>query len=80
MSSLVAELSRPALERGWTVEQRVRLIAGALVTIGTLLALKDARWLLLTGFVGVNLIQSGFTGWCLMSNLLSLGGVGRKTA
>ncbi|MCK5082932.1 MAG: DUF2892 domain-containing protein [Candidatus Omnitrophica bacterium] len=32
----------------------------------------DARrgWLLFTVFIGVNLLQSAFTNWCLMMNIL----------
>lgn len=72
MNDFVAELGRPAATRGWRVESNVRAIAGLLVLISTALSLADRRWLLLTAFVGVNLLQSGLTGWCLMSNLLSL--------
>ena len=77
-NSLIAQLGRPAVERGWTVEARVRAAAGTLVLLSIGLALLDIRWLWLTAFVGVNLLQSGLTGWCLMSNLLALVGVGRE--
>lgn len=77
-TTMIDELGRPAAERGWTVEARVRAIAGALVLIGTGLSLLDIHWLWLVAFVGANLLQSGFSGWCLMSNLLSLLGVGRE--
>ncbi len=76
--SILAELGRPAAERGWSIEARVRAIAGALVLASAGLALFDLRWLWLTAFVGANLLQSGLTGWCLMSNLLSVLGIGRK--
>lgn len=76
--TLLAELARPAVERGWTVEARVRAVAGTLVLVSAGLALIDIRWLWLTAFVGANLLQSGFSGWCLMSNLLSLLGIGRE--
>lgn len=72
MNDIVAELGRPAATRGWRVESNVRAIAGLLILMSTALSLVDRRWLLLTAFVGVNLLQSGLTGWCLMSNLLSL--------
>lgn len=76
--TFLGELGRPAVERGWTVEARVRTIAGTLVLVGTALAaFVDIRWLWLVAFVGANLLQSGLTGWCLMSNLLSVAGVGR---
>ncbi len=46
-------------------ESLVRLLAGSVCVVGTLLAWRVSPWwLLLTGFVGVNLIQSVFTGFC----------------
>jgi hypothetical protein len=33
-------------------------------------------WLWLTVFVGANLLQSGFTKWCLMEDILKMIGVG----
>ena len=43
----------------------LRLLAGTVTLAGTLLAWKVSPWwLLLTGFVGLNLIQSVFTGFC----------------
>ncbi len=68
--SVVHPLLRPARERGWRVEGAVRSIAGTIVLAGLGLSLLDARWLWLVAFVGLNLLQSGLTGWCLMSNLL----------
>ena len=71
-------LMRPAADRGWSVERAVRGVAGTFVLASLLLALRDPRWLWLTAFVGANLLQSSLTGWCLMSNLLALAGVGRR--
>jgi len=72
-SGLWTELSAPAERRGWTVESGVRAIAGTIVLASVALAiLVDQRWLWLTAFVGINLVQSAVTGWCLMSNLLAL--------
>ncbi len=43
----------------------VRLLAGVFVLLGTVLAWRVSPWwLLLPGFVGANLIQSVFTGFC----------------
>ena len=64
-------LLRPAREAGWPVESAVRSIAGSIVLVGLGLSLLDSRWLWLVAFVGVNLLQSGLTGWCLMSNLIA---------
>ncbi len=54
-----------------TVERALRLIAGSFV----LLSLALGYWLspyfyLFTAFVGLNLLQSGFTNWCPMMSLL----------
>lgn len=48
-----------------TVENGIRILAGSLVLISLILALTVSRyWLALTAFVGLNLIQSAFTGFC----------------
>jgi len=48
-----------------TVEYAVRLLAGTLVLISVLLSWLVSQWWLLLGtFVGLNLIQSSFTGFC----------------
>ena len=72
MKNLAQQLGQPAATRGWRVEGNVRTIAGTLVLVSLGLSLLDQRWLWLAAFVGVNLLQSGLTGWCLMSNLLGL--------
>ena len=72
MKNLAQQLGQPASTRGWRVEGNVRTIAGLLVLVSLGLSLLDGRWLWLAAFVGVNLLQSGLTGWCLMSNLLGL--------
>ena len=46
-------------------ESLIRLLAGMMVLIGTVLALVVSPWwLLLPAFAGLNLIQSVFTGFC----------------
>lgn len=46
-------------------ESLVRILAGTLVLVGLVLAyFVHPLWLGLTAFVGVNLFQSGFTGFC----------------
>ena len=46
------------------MEQILRLIAGVVILAGLLLAfLHNPRWLWLTGLMGANLVQSGFTDW-----------------
>ncbi|TAM88107.1 DUF2892 domain-containing protein [bacterium] len=71
-NSLLRNLACSAHSNGWRIEARVRSIAGAMILASLGLALVDHRWLWLTAFVGANLLQSGITGWCLLSNLLAL--------
>lgn len=48
-----------------TVERAVRLLAGIVVLASLALAQwVSVHWLWLTAFVGLNLLQSGFTNWC----------------
>ncbi|MCF8088466.1 MAG: DUF2892 domain-containing protein [Desulfotignum sp.] len=45
-----------------TVKKLMRIIPGLMVTISALLGLLDSPWwFALTLFVGLNLVQSGFT-------------------
>jgi hypothetical protein len=61
-----------------TVERALRLIAGLFVLAGALLAyLHSPYWLLFVGFVGLNLLQSGFTNWCPMVWILQKAGLPR---
>ncbi len=48
-----------------TVERSLRLMAGAMVLLSLGLGYYVSHyWLWLTAFVGLNLLQSGFTNWC----------------
>lgn len=59
-----------------TIERYLRLIAGTIVLASVALAIAvDLRWLWLTAFVGLNLLQSGLTNWCPMMWLLRRLGV-----
>lgn len=59
-----------------TVDTMLRGIAGFFVIVSALLAhYHSSYWLLFTGFVGVNLLQSAFTHWCPMMTLLRKLGV-----
>ena len=58
------------------MEQYVRAIAGSFVLVSLGLGyLFSPYWHLFTAFVGVNLLQSAFTRWCLMEKLLAKLGV-----
>jgi len=52
-------------------ERLIRAIAGCMIIISVLLAFYvNSYWLLLTAFVGLNLVQSSITKWCLMDDIL----------
>ncbi len=50
-----------------TVERTLRLIAGSFILLSLALGrYLSPYWYLFTAFVGLNLLQSGFTNWCPM--------------
>ncbi len=54
----------------------VRGIAGFLVLISLILAIfVNLNWLWFTAFVGINLLQSSLTKWCLLEDILKKFGV-----
>ncbi|HPK10086.1 MAG TPA: DUF2892 domain-containing protein [Saprospiraceae bacterium] len=58
------------------IERYIRGIAGLFILISLLLAVYvNINWLWFTAFVGLNLLQSAFTQWCLMENILKKLGV-----
>jgi len=60
------------------MDGKVRLIAGLFVLASVALTTWISPWwLLFTAFVGVNLIQSAVTGWCLMEDILRRTGIRR---
>ena len=62
-----------------TLDHKIRLIAGTLILTSLALAVwVSSWWLLFTAFVGVNLIQSSVTRWCLMEDILKKTGVHRE--
>jgi hypothetical protein len=56
--------------------QIVRIVAGSFILISLALGIPGSPlfvspwWLAFTAFVGVNLLQSGFTKWCVMEQIL----------
>ncbi len=54
-----------------TVDEGLRMVAGIVVLVSVVLAYSVHQyWLLLTAFVGLNLLQSAFTRWCPMMVIL----------
>ena len=63
-----------------TLEPLLRLIAGVFVAVSVLLGMfVNTNFLWFTLFVGVNLAQSAFTGWCPMMTFLRRAGVRERT-
>ena len=55
-----------------TIERGVLLLAGVLILTGLALAfLVSPWWALLCAFVGLNLTQSAFTGFCPAATILA---------
>ncbi len=61
-----------------TIQRAIRIIAGSFILLSLYLSslyngvvLAEPTWLWFTAFVGANLLQSGFTQWCLMEIILS---------
>jgi len=56
--------------------QLVRVVAGSFILISLALGVPQSPlflsgyWLWFTAFVGANLLQSGFTRWCLMEVIM----------
>lgn len=58
------------------VDSYLRLIAGVFVLLSLALGYwVSPYWLLFTAFVGLNLAQSGLSGWCPMMAILRRLGV-----
>ncbi|MBI2569129.1 MAG: DUF2892 domain-containing protein [Candidatus Schekmanbacteria bacterium] len=64
-----------------SIERALRGIAGFFVLLSVALAVfHTPYWLLFTGFVGLNLLQSAFTDWCPMMMLLRYAGLSDSAA
>lgn len=58
------------------IDRVVFAVAGGLILISLLLSLVHSRyWLWLSAFVGANMLQAAFTGFCPMAKLLKFSGL-----
>lgn len=58
------------------LDRSIFLLAGTLSLLGTALgAFVSPWWLILSAFVGLNLLQSSITGWCPAAVILKRIGV-----
>lgn len=55
-----------------TIDRIILAFAGIVILVSVILAYMTGNqlWLLLTGFVGLNLLQSAFTGFCPLALIL----------
>lgn len=54
-----------------SLEHKIRAIAGTFILLSLALAVwVSPNWLWFTAFVGANLLQSAFTKWCLMEDII----------
>lgn len=66
--------------QGWTLERTIHLLAGGMVLVTLALGRKfSARWRMLTGFVGANLLLDAAVGWCPTSVVLHRLGIPTAT-
>jgi hypothetical protein len=61
------------------MEQWTRTIIGTFILISVGLGYFHHRyWYFFTAFIGINLLQSAFTKWCLLEDILEKWGVDKK--
>ncbi len=54
-----------------SLEHKIRMIAGTFILVSLALGWwVSPYWFLFTAFVGLNLLQSSVTKWCLMEDIL----------
>ena len=59
-----------------SIDRLVLAVAGTMVLVSVVLAhYHSPYWLLFTAFVGANLLQSSFTGFCPLAKILKAVGV-----
>lgn len=62
-----------------SMDQKIRLIAGTFILLSLALGWwVSPYWFLFTAFVGLNLMQSSLTRWCLMEDILRATGIHKE--
>lgn len=58
------------------IDRMVMAFAGSFVLLSVILSqLHSPYWLFFTAFVGANLVQASFTGFCPMAKILKAAGI-----
>lgn len=56
-----------------SIDRIVMLFAGAVILVSVVLSqVHHVYWLFLTAFVGANLLQASFTGFCPLAKILKM--------
>lgn len=64
-----------------TLDRAVMAFAGVMILVSIVLTqLVSPWWWLLTAFIGINLLQSAFTGFCPAAMIMRRLGIGRGAA
>ena len=59
-----------------TIDRLVMLFAGSFILLSLVLSqVHSVNWLYFTAFVGINLLQSAFTGFCPLAKILKATGI-----
>ncbi len=62
------------------MKQWIRAIAGTFVLVSVGLGyFHHPYWLFFTAFVGLNLLQSAFTRWCPLEDILAKAGIAKES-
>ncbi|QAR32002.1 DUF2892 domain-containing protein [Geovibrio thiophilus] len=62
-----------------SVKDILRLVPGIMILVSLALGVWVSQWwLLLAAFVGLNLLQSAFTKWCLLEDILIKMGIPKE--
>jgi hypothetical protein len=58
------------------IDRLVFAVAGVFILASVVLAVKvNINWLWFTGFVGLNMFQAAFTGFCPLAKILKAAGI-----
>lgn len=58
------------------IDQMVMAFAGSMIMVSLLLTLiHSTYWMLVTAFVGINMFQAAFTGFCPLAIVLKKAGI-----
>lgn len=73
-------MNTPARRQPMSLDRAIMAFAGVMVLLSLLLTHFVSPWFwLLTAFVGLNLFQSAFTGFCPAGMVMKRMGIGRGT-